>query len=295
MEIVAKQSKRLVLLTCWIAALSASDLPAIIWHAFMQRPEVSLWIPVSQFLGFAIALALTLVSSSLKSVRGFIWALLALAIGDWICYGIESTGLWIGWTRTMAGHERMFLRTLLTLIPALLMMLTLFGSGIGRRELFLVKGELSAPSKMPRGMRSIPWTLIGPILIIVFTLPLILQLTLTVHPDFSAAARVIRALPLVLLFAVVNAASEEFRFRSVLIARMQTLVGPGHALLLTSALFGLAHWFGHPSGPTGVLMAGFAGWFWGKAMIETKGFFWSWFIHAVQDVAIGAFIIMAST
>jgi membrane protease YdiL (CAAX protease family) len=79
----------------------------------------------------------------------------------------------------------------------------------------------------------------------------------------------------------------------VLIARVQPAVGTGQTLLMTSALFGLGHWFGHPSGPTGVLLAGFAGWFWGKAMIETKGFTWSWLIHAAQDVAIVAFIIMA--
>lgn len=291
----AKQSRLLVLLSCWIATLSASDLPAIIWHALMQRPEVSVWIPVSQLVGLAIALVLTLTSSAFRSVRGFVWALLALAIGDWICYGIEITDVWTNWASTLAGYERMFMRTLLSLIPASLMTLTLFGSGIGKRELFLTKGVLNAPSKMPFGNRSIPWTLLGPILITIFTLPLILQLTLTVHPDFSMGARVIRALPFVLLFAIVNAASEEFRFRSVLLARIQTVVGPGHALLLTSALFGLAHWFGHPSGLTGVLMAGFAGWFWGKAMIETKGFIWSWLIHAIQDVAIAAFIIMAST
>jgi membrane protease YdiL (CAAX protease family) len=80
----------------------------------------------------------------------------------------------------------------------------------------------------------------------------------------------------------------------VLIARIRTLLGPGQALLLTSALFGLGHWFGHPSGPSGVLMAGIAGWFWGKSMIETKGFFWAWVIHAIQDVVIVAFVVMAS-
>lgn len=40
---------------------------------------------------------------------------------------------------------------------------------------------------------------------------------------------------------------------------MELRVGPFHALFLTSTLFGPAHWFGHLSGPTGVLMAGFAG------------------------------------
>ncbi len=291
---ITEHKKNLILLACWIAMLSASDLPSIIWYAFLQKSGFSYWIPISQFFGFTLAMILTMVSSSLRSVRGFIWALIALSVGDWICYGIELTNTWSSWTLPLAENERMLARALLSLIPALLMTMTLAGSNIRNRELFLAKGKLDAPSKMPFGIRSIPWTRLSLILIIFFTLPLILQLVLTVHPNFSLASRVIRALPMILLFAIVNAACEEFRFRSVFIARIQNVVGPFHALFLTSTLFGLAHWFGHPSGPTGVLMAGLAGWFWGKAMIETKGFFWAWLIHAIQDVAIVTFIIMSS-
>jgi membrane protease YdiL (CAAX protease family) len=289
-----KESKFLTLTSAWLATLSASALPFIVWHAFLQHEEVSFWIPVAQLVGFAVSFGLTTVSLEVRQVRGFLWALLALAIGDWVVYGIQTTGGWLVWAQSAQRVDRFLANALLSLIPSLLMVLTLIGSGIGRRELFLAKGDLRAPSTMPFGLRPIRWTILGPFLIILFTFPLMLQLVLTVRPDFAMAGRAVSALPLILIFAALNAASEEFRFRSVLIARIRTLLGPGQALLLTSALFGLGHWFGHPSGPSGVLMAGIAGWFWGKSMIETRGFFWAWVIHAIQDVVIVAFVVMAS-
>jgi uncharacterized protein len=41
-------------------------------------------------------------------------------------------------------------------------------------------------------------------------------------------------------------------------------------------------------------MAGFLGWFLGKAMVETRGLFWPWFIHFVHDVLIFSFMAVGS-
>ncbi|MFT6005009.1 MAG: hypothetical protein ACI8UQ_002153, partial [Bacteroidia bacterium] len=46
------------------------------------------------------------------------------------------------------------------------------------------------------------------------------------------------------------------------------------------------HYFGTPGGIIGVIVAGFLGWFLAKSILETKGFFWAWFIHFLQDVVI---------
>jgi membrane protease YdiL (CAAX protease family) len=96
------------------------------------------------------------------------------------------------------------------------------------------------------------------------------------------------------VFAVFNAAQEEFRFRAVLLGRLIPVVGASQALWITSTLFGLGHWFGHPSGPTGVVMAGFAGFLWGKSMLDTRGFAWAWIIHGFQDLVIFTLLLMAS-
>lgn len=83
-------------------------------------------------------------------------------------------------------------------------------------------------------------------------------------------------------------------FRAVLLARLVPTLGPSQALWMTSVLFGLAHWFGHPSGPTGVGMAGFARLMRGKSMLETRGFVWAWIIHGFLDVVIFALLLMSS-
>lgn len=52
----------------------------------------------------------------------------------------------------------------------------------------------------------------------------------------------------------------------------------------------MGHYYGAPYGITGVLMAYFLGWFLGKSIIETKGIFWAWMIHFVQDFLIMLFL-----
>ena len=49
-------------------------------------------------------------------------------------------------------------------------------------------------------------------------------------------------------------------FRAVFLARVDQLLGAGRAMLMTSVIFGIGHWFGHPSGPSGVVLAFVAGW-----------------------------------
>ncbi|NTV37963.1 MAG: CPBP family intramembrane metalloprotease, partial [Anaerolineales bacterium] len=59
------------------------------------------------------------------------------------------------------------------------------------------------------------------------------------------------------------------------------------ALLMNSALFGMAHYlYGSPGGVLGFAMTAFLGWLLGKAMLETKGFAWSWFLHFLPDVVV---------
>jgi hypothetical protein len=41
-------------------------------------------------------------------------------------------------------------------------------------------------------------------------------------------------------------------------------------------------------------MSTFLGWMLGKAMLETRGFFWAWFIHFWQDVAIFSFMAIGA-
>lgn len=94
-------------------------------------------------------------------------------------------------------------------------------------------------------------------------------------------------LVLILILAFSNSFVEEVIFRFSFAAvvnysKQSQYIAQG----LSAFTFGAIHYFGVPSGIPGVLMAGFIGWFLTKSIIETKGFFWAWFIHFIQDVII---------
>jgi membrane protease YdiL (CAAX protease family) len=131
-------------------------------------------------------------------------------------------------------------------------------------------------------------------LILVFGGALSLFLYFMVRPDFSASGRILRFLPWIFLVAALNAANEEFQFRNILLAHLRNVFRPAEAVLLTAVLFGLGHFYGQPSGPLGVVMAGFAGWIWARSMIETRGFVWAFAIHTVQDIVIFSFLAVGA-
>jgi membrane protease YdiL (CAAX protease family) len=198
----------------------------------------------------------------------------------------------VGWFSPASRAQRMFIGVFLTLIPAALMALTLMRSGISRHDLYLTKGDLAAPATLPivRGAR---WNVIAPWLLILISGGLITQLWI-----ISNASRHLRpsvllvGLPAAVVFAAVNASCEEFRFRCVLLARGTRCIGAAHAVAATSLLFGLAHFFGHPAGFTGVVMAAFFAWVLARSMLDTRGWRWAWLLHFMQDVIIFLMVLM---
>ncbi len=92
---------------------------------------------------------------------------------------------------------------------------------------------------------------------------------------------------LVVIFALINSFVEEitFRYTFASIAEHHKL-NPNISKGFSAAIFGFVHYFGVPARIPGVILAGFLGWFLSKSIHETKGFFWAWFIHFVQDVII---------
>ncbi len=99
---------------------------------------------------------------------------------------------------------------------------------------------------------------------------------------------------LVLLFSCTNALAEELIFRYALVAGLQGLLPSRAIMVLSAVLFGLPHYFGHPSGIVGVVMAGVLGYVLCKATMETKGLLVGWAIHFIQDVIIFYTLLVAS-
>ena len=97
----------------------------------------------------------------------------------------------------------------------------------------------------------------------------------------------LQSVVLIILFALINSFVEEVTFRHTFASIVEYhKLNPYISQALSAITFGAVHYFGVPSGIPGVLMSAFIGWFLSKSIHETKGFFWAWLIHFLQDVII---------
>jgi membrane protease YdiL (CAAX protease family) len=95
-------------------------------------------------------------------------------------------------------------------------------------------------------------------------------------------------------FSLANAFSEEAIFRVGIVSPLYGIWAVPLIVLLSAMVFGVPHYFGMPSGPVGVLMAGFLGWLLALSLVETQGFLLAWGIHFVQDVVIITSMLLIS-
>lgn len=271
----------------WAAILIASDLDFVVAHPAGVSVSGSMRL-VSAVLLAVLAMGIRPQGSS-RHLRGFVLALAAMVAGDWLMVQVQAR---IEWFSTAPAAQAMFARVFLTFIPAGLMALTLVGSGISRRDLYLTRGDLRAPAVLPM-VRGAKWNAIALPLLIVISGGLLAQLWFSSHASRHFHPGVLLlGLPAACIFAALNAGCEEFRFRCLLLARGTRCVGATHALLATSFLFGVAHFFGHPGGFSGVLMAAFFAWIVGRSMLDCRGWGWAWLLHFVEDVLIFLMVLM---
>ncbi len=99
-------------------------------------------------------------------------------------------------------------------------------------------------------------------------------------------------IPLILLFSFTNSLAEELIFRFGIVGGLINHHPKLTILILSSVLFGAPHYFGWPSGFSGVLMASILGYILCKATLETKGLSIAWVIHFVQDLIIFTALLM---
>ncbi|SEI89438.1 hypothetical protein SAMN05192553_101737 [Cyclobacterium xiamenense] len=95
-----------------------------------------------------------------------------------------------------------------------------------------------------------------------------------------------KILPFSLVFSVTNSFIEESITRVGVIVALKGVISEGCLPFISAAIFGGVHYWGSPGGIAGVLAAGFLGWLLTKSILETKGIFWAWLIHFLQDVII---------
>jgi membrane protease YdiL (CAAX protease family) len=283
-------------LVAWSAMIVGSALPVIISRLSGQGSPAS--IPVAQTLVMVILALLLYRMERLRPLVGFLlsiailrlgWSAIAPILADWA--PIQNLSAHSSWA------AQQFIARVLNGVGALLMLMTFIGKNFSRRDLFLRVGQLDAlaePEPILWIRKPTPWTRLGPQLLFVFATVLPFFLFITLRPDLEQLSRLWPILPWALATAAVNAFNEEFQFRCVPLAHLRGVLPLRESLLLTSVFFGLAHYFGQPSGPIGVVMAGIAGWIWAKSMVETRGAGWAFGIHWVQDVVIFCFLALVA-
>ena len=279
----------------WGAMVIGSAVPNIISQVAGVRSPFLL--PVMQTILLVLVVIFTDRFRRLKPLTGFLltiaivrlgWFAIAPMLEDWApLHAAVANASW---------GAQQFLERLLLAVGALLLLSTFIGRRFSRDDLFLRVGDLRAPARPERILwfrKPIPWTRLGPELLIVFGVVLPAFLFVTLQPDFSQLPRLWQLLPWALATAGLNAANEEFQFRCVPLAHLRNALPPGEALWLTAIFFGLGHYFGQPSGAIGVAMATIAGWIWAKSIVETRGIGWAFGIHMVQDIVIFCFLALS--
>jgi membrane protease YdiL (CAAX protease family) len=282
--------KILLILSAWTSILLVSDLPDILIQAITGQVPASLFWYKAVFLG--LFLGACLVWKRLYPLRPYALIMFVFFIALLLSDGVRRSSWWIGLvsvneTSFFVAYLRPYVRDIgvtLILIAALWILKK------RRSEFFLVKGNLDAPIEPVRwlGIRQgESWRTFGWIFAVIAALAVAVPTMIDVRPSAGLLVQVIPLLPAVVLFSAVNAFNEEIYYRTTLFSTLPQVIGKNQTLLLNAAFFGLAHYlYGSPPGVVGVLMTGFLAWLIGKSILETRGFFWAWFIHFLPDVVI---------
>ena len=252
------------------------------------------WIPSFALLLLVLMLAIARWWSSVERLRGYLLALVALAAGYLAESVVEQSAVWVSWNRSLTPGVSFVLVNSAKLIPVTILALSLLASGLSRADLFLALGDFRALFLRIGQRISVSWGWLLPVALLLSVGPVIVNVVAARHPDFGAAARLLPLAPLILTGAAINTFSEEFLFRQVLLARLIPVLGITQAIWLTALRFGVGHWFGNPSGVTGVMLATVFGWFAARSMLDTRGSGWIWSLHLINDLVIFSLIALTA-
>lgn len=279
-------------LSAWGLILLISDLPDVIWNSlFGDVPAWLFWIKVG-LLGAALIICLLWTRFRplwpFASVMLVFYLMLELTArirnGDW--WQARFNGEGVSFALGFAGIY------LLDLLVALTVLLALWLIFRDRRAFFLVKGQTGAPIEPVRWLgigKGESWRTFGWIFAVIAAAAVAIPTILSLSPSGAVLLQAASLLPFAILFAAVNAFTEESYFRLSFLSTLTETVGKNHILLMSAFYFGMSHWlYGSPPGLVGFLMTGFLAWLIGKSILETRGLLWGWFIHFLPDVVVFA-------
>ncbi len=287
-------SRRLTVVA-WVVTISVSTLPDIGFHHWSKVSFASL---IAAKVGLLLVLAaLALVWKPLRPLRNFFVVLsMMLALNELrpqVNFTAPAMQRAFG---ASAFDARMQAEQTAKLAVSIGMIVVLLALGYSRRDFFLVRGNLRAviePVRVLGFPKRESWASFGLQWGCYIATGLAVVQYWGTTPSRSVMVRVLPLLPSVLFYAALNAFNEEMTYRAPMLATLEPVGGSKQALWMSAYFFGIAHYFGTPGGLGGGIASIFMGWILGKAMLETRGLFWSWWIHFLSDVAI--FFFLAAT
>ncbi|BBY26915.1 CPBP family intramembrane metalloprotease [Mycolicibacterium sediminis] len=196
-------------------------------------------------------------------------ALGAVSVFGWASAIITANGSVAHWISTASLPAVFLVVNSTKLISVAVLLAIAVGYRWSPRRLLVTRGRLDAPTGVP-GLR---WSVAGPLVIVVVS---VFFLT---DP------------------AVLDRASGASGLVGVLVGALPLLVvGPGVALVVSAAVFGVGHVTGSPGGVTGVLFTFVFGLVTGLAMLQNRGTAWNTTIHFFADLAaITSIVILGTT
>jgi uncharacterized protein len=290
-----RQMKRTRIIA-WIATLLVSALPDIICYEIAG--VAPLWLLWAKLALLAVLIALTWLWEAIRALRPYFIILLALATLMKLNSLALSSPAWKSWQAGQSSAAVLVAAQALETVVALGLIGVLFLLRKRRERFFLVRGDRRPMAEPIRifGQKS-PSSLarFGFIFTAVVIVAQIFMLIVPLAPSAAALQKLIPLVPLILLLAAWNGFTEEVALRAAPVSPVFEVVGNTHAIWLAAALFGLSHYIGGvPSGIPGVLITAFLGWFFGKCMLDSKGLFWPWLFHAMQDILPFTMIVLAA-
>lgn len=290
-----EREQKFIRLTAWITTILLSSLPNIIWQEFFGSPGMTLFW--SKILLLCAVLILSLFWKPAKALRRYFILILTLFSLEEFFNALSRSQIWLNWfPQSSTFVKSMFSIQLLRITIAILMILIMLVIFKRPSRFFLVPGKLNAPSRKLVFLidEGTSWKKLGWIMSLCITAGTLFFLIMAGRPTLTQLSKALPMLPFILILAAMNAFSEELNYRSALLAPLLPVIGKSHSLLLAALFFGLGHFYGVPYGIVGVIMATVLGYLLSKSMEETQGFFWPWFIHFWQDVAIFSFMAIGS-
>ncbi len=291
------RASKAVLVTAWVVILLVALYKIVLQELFDFKVTEDLQFGLSTAI-VLVGFGLTFLWQAVRPLRSFFGLFLVLFGAQWlILTRLEEVPfirqLLVNPSFSVYMPTEVILKLLVTfIIIAFLYMLK------GRRQaFFLTRGDLAAPVEPVRwlGIKAGErWTTVGRIFAVILSLGTLAFLVIAGGPPLNIAAKALPFLPAILFAAALNAFNEEMTYKASFLAVLEDVVGKQPALWMMAAFFGIWHFYGIPYGVVGVILATFLGWLLGKSMLETRGLFWAWFLHFLQDVWIFAFLAIGS-